>query len=512
MSLSDRWSLSFGDARADPDRWPRRAREILTCPVDVLLASGGDHRAIPHLGRNSYGFPVVDPRPLVRGSSCTTTPPDEVAIDALVRWQRRSLTRLERAVTLEPIDAWRAEIVEPLLRHLRLDAENTRRVVLTPSGTDTEPLLTALTLTSTDRPLRNILVGSLEAGSGTKLAAAGRVFSAQTPFRSAVSVGEPLAEFAVDRVSIVDVEVRDGSGRPRRAFDVEAEVEAHIEDAIDCGERVLVHGMAGSKTGLTQLEPAWIRAWSSKHRDIRTVVDAAQCRVSVRDVAAYLDAGAAVALTGSKAWSGPPFSGAVLLSDALLADAKAALERGARLPQGLRDFLSTTDLPPQLRELLPDCEPVNLGLLARWIVAIDEVDRLEAVPAADRTSFVRELMAGLQTRLPRLPRVRVLPTPVSSTIVSFGVVDSTDELFDKGGAVEFYRTLVGQPGVHVGQPVELSPRGPAVLRFAVGATTITRALMTGEPPTQAAARVVETFVDVLDRALPRHRTNVAPLP
>jgi hypothetical protein len=506
MSSSDIWSASLRvDGTASAAQLAAAARLVLERPVEHLLAMGGDGRQVPSSARNAYGFGLSDLDPIVRGSSCTATPPDRVALSGATTWRAQLLDEITRTSRLPGTDELRAPIVHRILRHVGLSPDHAERVVLSPSGTDTESLMASLSLATSTRPLRNVLLGSLEAGSGTVHAATGRYFSARTPFRADVAVGEPLTGFPVDRVTLVDVELRDGRGRARRPFDVEAEIEAHVEDAMDCREQVLVHVMAGSKTDLRYLDPEWVSRWQRRYpHGLRIVVDAAQARMSAPELRAYLAAGAAISFTGSKALCGPPFSGVLLLDDALVEDIDAA--RSERLPSGLADLFSATDLPTSLRPMLPDAEPVNLGLLARWHVALDEADRLAELPAADRATFTSDLVRHLTSGLEAMDRVRLVPTAGDdSTILAFLVLDAAREPCAKAPICDVYASIVETPGVHLGQPVELCPGGPAALRFAIGATTVSRALA-GLPPGAAAIEAARTTIAVLDQLLPHYAT------
>jgi hypothetical protein len=503
----ERWTASLlRRGGRSPEALARAGAELLTRPVGELLGLGSDERVIPRAGRNSYGLPLVDLHPVVRGSSCTATPPDATAVGVAEMWRRRLHAHVLTTGALPSHESLRADITGPMMGWLGLPDSSRERVVLTASGTDAEAIVTGLMLAGSDRPFRNVLIGALEAGSGTKLAASGCYFNGQTPFRTGVSAGNPITGFPQPCPIVVDVELRDRRGRPRRPFDVEAEVEAHVEDALDCNERVLVHVMAGSKTGLRQLDPAWVRTWKHRHpRALRVVVDAAQARLPVDEVRAYVDAGATVAITGSKALCGPPFCGALVLDDSLLADAMDMTERGMVLPDGLRDVIAAADLPAALLPLLPAAEPVNLGLLARWAVALDEAERLNSFSRADREVFGAGLIRHLAIGLDALPRVSVLHgLGATSTIVCFSLLDAADHPLDKSALGDVYLALVSLPGVQVGQPVELSPGGAAALRIAIGSTTVTRALATGVSPAAAASEVARTTLDVMGRLLPEH--------
>ena len=240
------------------------------------------------------------------------------------------------------------------------------------------------------------------------------------------------------------------------------------------------------------------------------IVDAAQGRCTPAEIRAFLDAGASVSLTGSKALSAPPFCGAMLLDDSLLADVEHTVEAGGALPVGLRDIVAAADLPEALVDLVVDPQPANLGLLARWHVALDEIDRLSALPAQDRELFTEALVEQLVVRLSGLRTVQLVPSPDSTpTIISFHILDATGEPMGKVALHEVYRSLTDHPGVQLGQPVELYADGPAALRFAIGSTTITRALMTGASPVAQSAEVAQTVVDVLDENLPELAFRVA---
>jgi hypothetical protein len=499
----DQWSGSLGEPGTPAEL--TRARTILEKPVEVLLAIGGDDRQVPGSNeRNSYGFPLSDLDPLLRGSSCTATPPDRVALAVADRWRAAVCETIAGTGALPTADALRAPVAEGIVTRLGGDEGRAARVVLTPSGTDTEALVAALALATNSRPLRNILVGAAEAGSGTLLSAAGRQFSTRVAMGSRAVPGELIDGFDGHRVALVDVELRDARGRIRRAFDVEAEVEAHVEHAIECNEQVLIHAMAASKTGVRQLGTAWVRRWRDRYPDhLRVVVDAAQGRSSPAQIRAYLDAGASVAITGSKALCGPPFCGALVLDDALLRDALDARDRGIVLPAGFRDFLSAADLPEALRGLLPGAHRANLGLLGRWTIALDEAERYVAVPAVHRELFVAEVVTRLTEGLNRMPRVQVVPAPgTSCSIVSFMLLDAAGTPLPKAALVEVYGALVATRGVQIGQPVQIATTGAAALRFAVGATTVSRSIEADASPTECGRRTASRALDVLGELLP----------
>lgn len=441
----------------------------LATPAETLLLLGGDDRVIPRDGINTYGFPPSDPAPVALLSSCTASPPGRSDLDVVDQWRTEVLDQLLGSHRSLTPAQWRAPVVAAIAEVLGLPADDARRLVLTPSGTDAEAVVAAIAVYSHGRPLVNVVVGALESGSGTLRAAAGCGTTAVTPLGGAATVGESLAGLGPDLVRVVDVDVRDARGRARRPFDVEAEVEAHVEAALHDGATVVVHAMECSKTGLTYLDPDWAATWRSRYpATLRVVVDAAQTRISNGRLRAFLAAGASVVATGSKALSGAPFSGVLILDDALLSDAASC----ERLPSGLAALLSAADLPDELARLAAGWEPVNLGLLARWQTAIAQRRNYLEISGDDRRVWHDLVVGELRGGLARLDNVELLE-PTNPSIVSFTVSGAAGPL-SREPLTQLQHDLAAA-GIYLGQPAELASGGPAVLRAAIGDATLTTA-------------------------------------
>jgi hypothetical protein len=463
----DRWWSAAGRSRLVPGlEAPDELSDALVTlasPPEALLLLGADDRVRLRDGRNGYGMPAVDVAPALRLSSCTATPPDQHALDVTSSWQAQLLGQLVRDGRLPEVDELRAPVTAGIRR--LAGADEAAPVILTSSGTDAELVALALVLYGTGRPVVSLLVGSREAGRGTPLAAGGRWFDSAVPFGSAVQRGTFLGGLGEDLVRVVDVDVRDARGRARRAFDVEAEVEAHVEHAIGSGATVLVHALEASKTGLRALHPGWVRTWRDRHPEhLRVLVDAAQARVSRATLQAYLEAGASVLVTGSKALCGPPFSGALVLGAPMAADA----DRCESLPPDLGRLVSQADLPARLRHAT-ELPRWNLGLLARWHVALAERHQLEQVD--DRRRTTAALLDALRDGLAAVPGISLLPG--GGSIVCFTVDGAAGSPLDCVGLQSVHRLLADQ-GCYVGQPLDIVEGGTSVLRVAIGASTLTR--------------------------------------
>src|ERR1700693_3681696 len=84
-------------------------------------------------------------------------------------------------------------------------------------------------------------------------------------------------------------------------------------------------------------------------RRVQIVVDACQMRLGRPRLRKYLDRGYIVIVTGSKFFTGPPFSGALLVP----AGFSGAFDAVAGIAPGLREYSSRSDRPKNWREARP---------------------------------------------------------------------------------------------------------------------------------------------------------------
>ncbi|USA38316.1 hypothetical protein [Pelagerythrobacter marinus] len=264
-------------------------------------------------------------------------------------------------------------------------------VVFAPSGTDLEYVALAATIDRSPGGVHNVLLGADEVGRGCVHSAAGRYFNDRTAPGRTVVPGESVP--GLGAVSLTDIPVRCGRGLARTSGQIAASIEGEIARARAGGRHTLVHVVHGSKTGLIlpalddldRLLARWGQAMTP-------VVDACQVRLSPGDVAAYLDRGAIVLMTGSKFAGGVPFSGWALVPADLV-------RRAPPLPAGFDALFRRAEWPQGWngREALPD--QGNPGLATRLEGALFELERFRALPvdAVSRVidAFQRALRQGL---------------------------------------------------------------------------------------------------------------------
>ena len=363
--------------------------------LDELLAAGGDTRLHldPTARLNSYGCrPFPRPEAFTFASSTATSISERAygAAGATHQMLVESAFKSSDQVFDDEVDAVR----QALLSMLGLQATG-HDIAFSPSGTDSELHAVFIARRVLRGPLTCVIAGSDETGSGTTLAALGRHFSTITSQRVPVAKGEPITGMGED-IESVGVPLRAADGALRALADIDADVSAAVAASIERGRDVLLHVMDHSKLGwrcpTIECIDALGAKWSGR---ILVVVDACQMRLSRPWMRAYLEHGFLVQITGSKFFTGPPFSGALLVPEALC----TRLRRMDGVPPGLRDYSTRSDWPLDwsgVRDALP--ETTNVGQLLRWTAAAREIGDYFAVPPAYR----QRALAYFSARLPQL--------------------------------------------------------------------------------------------------------------
>lgn len=341
-----------------------------------LMAMGGDSRITlkDESSLNTYGHAPF-PKFSVSYSSCTSNTISTSAyayvesyLNVLQHQHRESLTS---AVFIEEFEKIRKKVA--IYYELHPDVE----MVFGSSGTDIELIQLALSL-EYQKPVHNIVLASNEVGSGIEQASKGRYFSDSTPKGTRCKPGESIAGFHAGMISTANIEIRHKDGSVRDEGAIYADFCAETEQAIDQGKRVIIHTIHRTKTGLITPEIEQIKQLVKSYGDhVDVVVDCCQGRVSIRRVNDYLNLGASVLLTGSKFYSGPPFSGLLLLPRGQYEHPLDVIKY-----PGLKDFFSVAELPLSWqKDFTNDTnEHNNLGLLLRWKAAVYEMNKVFLVP------------------------------------------------------------------------------------------------------------------------------------
>lgn len=445
------------------------------------LEHGGDDRVVGDAdGLNPYRASMF-PRDSIPLGSCTASSMGrrgwDAAAIALAGWQASTDPD---AYSSGLLDAVRTELTQTF----QLPASTS--ICLVPSGTDALYLVSSLALRRTAR-VHHVVVGASELGGGTLDACIGRAFSPMRPLGEGPE-GEALPGLA-DRCTSESIYLRASTGERLDIAATDAEAHARAHAAAGPDVTVIVHLVAHSKTGLRAPSLAMcVRLQRELGEGVLIMVDAAQGRLSPDDVCTALRHGHVVMFTGSKFYSGPPFSGALLVPEPWSQDPGA-------LPAVLSDWFARDGLPAHWTGARASLRAAtNLGLALRWRAAMAEITAYHAVPPQRRARVyatfagavheVLGLSPAVELEFP-LPPVHELATGLAAFPTVFGFrVRSGAGWMDKATLKRLHTLLdtsiEGHPDLlpryHLGQPVVLGPPGEqrrTLLRVALGGRLVT---------------------------------------
>lgn len=370
----------------------------LELDTPLLLTLGSDSRSelVDAQGTLSRYGCCPEPRRAVPFGSCTASSPLPQVYAAAVSAHQALCRAAARSTLEQEIRRQYAVIVQQLHHTLSIGESGGVRFALTPSGTDAEFLALLLALGRLDRPLCNIIVGPREVGSGSEPAAGGLHFDSVVPFGEGLELGAPVSERVARLVHVRTIQLRDVSGTVREPRDLDAETTQMVAAAVGRGERVLLHVVSHSKTGVHAPSLPTVRALQQRYTELVVVVDAAQGRISRQGLLAALRQGFLVLLTGSKFYGGPPFSGTLIVPPAF---DPVALELPP-MPEEFGSYFSLADFPPSWGSFTSRLgHRYNLGLLLRWTAAIAAFHAYYEVPGQHRFAVLRRYEDGVPPRL-----------------------------------------------------------------------------------------------------------------
>jgi hypothetical protein len=396
------------------------ALRLLAAPIEQILTCGGDTRLVldPVSQLNGYGCrPFPRPEAFTFASSTATSISGRAYAAAAAA--RQGLLRDSIAQGFDRAFDAQMEAIRGELKLLFGLEGSGCEIVFSPSGTDAQlhALFVARAVLGT--PLVSIIAAADETGSGSVFATSGRHFNPVTACGVAVAKGEPIAGMA-DGVESISVPLRAATGLLRADDEVDGEIRSTIARSIAAQKRVLLFAMDSSKFGLRSPSLDCLRSiHAAASQDVLVVIDAAQMRLGLSRLRRYVEQGFIVLITGSKFFTGAPFSGALILPPSV-----AARCRGLdQVPQGMRDYTHASDWPPAfaaLRAALPTRS--NIGQWARWVAAREEMRAYFAVPKAFREFALRQFAEVV-------PRLIAAESSCEALLLDEAAADTDDEEF-----------------------------------------------------------------------------------
>jgi hypothetical protein len=378
----------------------------LFAPLDHLLGCGGDPRLSidPATGTNTYGCgPSPCPGTLSFASSTATS----ISGRAYGRagQARDALMRSAIATGIEVAFDARIETMRDELKACLGLSPAKAEIVFSPSGTDSQLQALFLTRALLGPALTTVVVAADQTGSGTEHTARGRHFSAATAHGGPVRKGEPIAGLA-HAVTSVALGLLDENGDFRPQAETDSLVLGAVERSVANGAGVLLQIMDSSKLGWRAPSDPCLDEIAARWPDrVQIVVDACQMRLGRPRLRKYLARGYMVIVTGSKFFTGPAFSGALLVPAGLSGKIDAVIEVA-----GLREYSSRSDWPnnwPNLRSRFP--VRTNFGQWLRWEAALEEIRAYYDVPDEFRRSALTMFGKAVKRIIASSPSLRLLP-------------------------------------------------------------------------------------------------------
>lgn len=476
----------------------------LFAPLHHLLGCGGDPRLDidPTSGLNGYGCALLPCPDTLSFSSSTATSISERAYDHAGQ-AREALMRSAIADGIEAAFDARVEAMRRELKACLGLPQDNADVVFSPSGTDAQLQALFLARALLGPALMTIVVAADQTGSGTEHTARGHHFNAATANGNRVRKGEPVAGLT-NATGSVTLGLLDERGGFRTEDEIDAMVLGAIEKSVANGNHVLLQTMDSSKLGWRAPSERCLAEISARWpAQVQIVVDSCQMRLGRPRLRSYLDRGYIVIITGSKFFTGPAFSGSLLVPSHLAAAINAVTE----IPQGLSDYSSRSDWPKhwqRLRSHFPVRE--NFGQWLRWEAALEEIRRYYRVPDQFRYSALTTFGEGAAKIIASSPSLHLVPPQqrpadagradeelAQPTIFPF-MIRHRGRLLSLSECRNIYRALARDaafanapdPAIAagpclIGQPVALGRGGPdpvAVLRISGSARLVTEAWST----------------------------------
>lgn len=467
-------------------------------PTHWHLMQGGDARLLvdSDTGLNRYGCSPSPRDNAFTFASSTATSVSTPAYQAADAYRQRILH-----------DCVQANEVTPLAAHCRaLEADIASTLGMTdlepdlhlsPSGTDAQLHVIAAVTTATPGKWVSIVCGSDETGSGTPFSVTGCHFDGTTCLGHTVTKGERLA--GMPPIEYAGIPFKADEGRFYTLAEMDQRIEACVAAEMEKGHDVMLHAMDQSKFGCWAPSPTLLDRLRQRYGErLQVIIDACQLRIDAEDLRDHLTKGDILLITGSKFFTGPPFSGAAIFPHAFT---HQLTQRGQPLPSGLTDYLPKADLG-SWETLLPDApSPLTIGMYLRWYAALTEAKRYYQVPKDKRISGLDGFGRDVMQMIGQHPHVDALfdtPDPwwartemhgdelgIRRSIFPFLIRDTQGHYLSQDQVKTLYeqlnRDMSDHPGLtesdkalaaqccHIGQPVKIDGKHTSALRVSMGA-------------------------------------------
>ncbi len=398
MAWTDKGNLAARDPLL------RAVPRALPGAIDEFLVSGGDGRlALSETCENAYGCTPFPAQGLIDFASSTAS---SISPQGYARARMAREELLTASLQLGPDRACEAAVEAAritLLNRLSLE-DSGAEVVFSASGTDAQLQTLFLVRLLNPGTLATVIVGADQTGSGTAHTAHGRHFSHTTSTGATVEKGQVVA--GLDGIEGIEIGFRNADGDFRTPAEMDDAVRKAVEQALAGQNHVLLQAMEASKFGWKAPSDALLEEIAARWPGrVQIVADACQLRTSRARLKELLSKGMLVLVTGSKFFTGPAFSGALLVPRGV-----AARLAAARAPAGqLAGYATRFDWPAQWAGLRNRfSHHFNFGQWLRWEAALEEMRLYNAVPRDFRDHVSQIFREEMQSAVGASPHLAFL--------------------------------------------------------------------------------------------------------
>jgi hypothetical protein len=379
--------------------WEDIIRELAK-PTEYLLMSGGDYRLNIDEDEllNKYGCrPFPRPEAFTFASS-TATSVSNYAFDRTEKARTRLIKKCLKEGLIPATDNFSENLKAGLRKALEMDDDN--QIIFSPSGTDSALQIAAITqIVSPDKEITHVLVASDESGSGVPGALKGKHFEHNTALNIPVKKGEMIEGFT--EVDVIKILLRDENGILKSFKDVDQEVFDSIREAGAKNRHVVLHTMDQSKLGYQSPSEDMIEKLEKiQDLSLQIIVDASQLRLDSTDINNYLNKGYIVTITGSKFFTGPPYSGALIIPKNV---SEKIRDIDTLLPKGLTQYYNESDWPRCWSCSKDLSKGYNYGTYMRWNAAIAEMERFFQTPLLYRNLGMEHFCNYVEESIKEVP-------------------------------------------------------------------------------------------------------------
>ncbi len=492
--------------------------------IDEFLVSGGDGRlTLSDNCQNAYGCTPFPALGLIDFASSTAS---SISPQGYARARAAREDLLTASLSLGPDQACEDAVTAARLALLNcLDLKDSgAQVVFSASGTDAQLQTLFVVKLLNAGSLATVIVGADQTGSGTAYTCRGRHFSQTTSTGTTVEKGAGVA--GLDGIEGFEVGFRNEDGAFRTLDEMDEAVRKAVEQALAAHDHVLLQAMEASKFGWKAPSDALLDEIAGRFPGrVQIVADACQLRTSPARLKELLSKDMLVLVTGSKFFTGPAFSGALLVPPAL-----AARLSQARAPVGhLAGYATRFDWPEQWSGVRNRfSHRFNFGQWLRWESALEEMRLYYAVPRDFRDHVTGMFREAMQETIGASPHLVFLDggaefAPREPTIFPLRLMKDGESLSAEAcasiyramrrdlsmrGASIRERDLLRMACQKIGQPVALAFRTTAALRFSLSAR-IVRDCWSSDP--DRAERNIMALRDDLCHRRPQARSPGAAL-